>query len=196
MVPMKAIDLDAPLATAFVTRGLNFAAGIISVGAVAGLTSVMLVLLLGQSRIFYAISRDGLLPPAFSRIHPKYKTPSMPTVLTGVAVGLTASLVPIKEIAELTNIGTLFAFVLVCLGVWILRSVEPGMKRPFKTPLVPIVPILGAASCVLMMLGLGETTWLRFFIWLALGLLIYFTYGRFHSVVNEHRQDRGRAALS
>jgi APA family basic amino acid/polyamine antiporter len=196
MVPMKAIDLDAPLATAFVTRGLNFAAGIISVGAVAGLTSVLLVLLLGQSRIFYAISRDGLLPPAFSRIHPKYKTPSMPTVLTGVAVGLTASLVPIKEIAELTNIGTLFAFVLVCLGVWILRSVEPGMKRPFKTPLVPIVPILGAASCVLMMLGLGETTWLRFFIWLALGLLIYFTYGRFHSVVNEHRQDRGRAALS
>jgi basic amino acid/polyamine antiporter, APA family len=196
MVPMKAIDLDAPLATAFVTRGLNFAAGIISVGAVAGLTSVLLVLLLGQSRIFYAISRDGLLPPAFSRIHPKYKTPSMPTILTGVAVGLTASLVPIKEIAELTNIGTLFAFVLVCLGVWILRSVEPGMERPFKTPLVPIVPILGAASCVLMMLGLGETTWLRFFIWLALGLLIYFTYGRFHSVVDGHTHDQGRAALS
>jgi APA family basic amino acid/polyamine antiporter len=196
MVPMKAIDLDAPLATAFVTRGLNVAAGVISVGAVAGLTSVLLVLLLGQSRIFYAISRDGLLPPAFSRIHPKYKTPSMPTVLTGVAVGLTASLVPIKEIAELTNIGTLFAFVLVCLGVWILRSVEPDMKRPFKTPLVPIVPILGAASCVLMMLGLGETTWLRFLIWLALGLVIYFSYGRFHSVVDGHTHDRGRAAIS
>ncbi len=196
MVPMKLIDLDAPLASAFVTRGLNFAAGVISVGAVAGLTSVLLVLLLGQSRIFYAISRDGLLPPAFSRVHPVYKTPSMPTILTGVAVGLTAGLVPIKEIAELTNIGTLFAFVLVCLGVWILRSVEPGMRRPFKTPLVPIVPILGASACILMMLGLGETTWLRFFIWLGIGLVIYFTYGRFHSVVDAHTHDRGRAALS
>jgi APA family basic amino acid/polyamine antiporter len=196
MVPMKLIDLDAPLASAFVTRGLNFAAGVISVGAVAGLTSVLLVLLLGQARIFYAISRDGLLPPAFSRVHPVYKTPSMPTILTGVAVGLTAGLVPIKEIAELTNIGTLFAFVLVCLGVWILRSVEPSMRRPFKTPLVPIVPILGASACILMMLGLGETTWLRFFIWLGIGLVIYFTYGRFHSVVDAHTHDRGRAALS
>src|SRR5580698_3511960 len=174
MVPMAQIDLDAPLATAFVTRGLNFAAGVISVGAVAGLTSVLLVLLLGQARIFYAISRDGLLPPAFSRVHPVYQTPSLPTVGTGIVVGLTAGLVPIKEIAELTNIGTLFAFTLVCLGIWILRHIEPGMARPFRTPLVPIVPILGAASCVLMMLGLGETTWIRFFVWLGLGLLIYF----------------------
>ena len=196
MVPMKQIDIDAPLASAFVTRGLNFAAGIISVGAVAGLTSVLLVLLLGQSRIFYAISRDGLLPPAFSRVHPKYKTPSIPTILTGVAVGLTAGLIPIKEIAELTNIGTLFAFVLVCFGVWILRYIEPGMRRPFKTPLVPIVPILGAGSCFLMMLGLDQTTWLRFFIWLGIGLVIYFSYGRFHSVVDAHTHDRDRAALS
>jgi basic amino acid/polyamine antiporter, APA family len=196
MVPMAQIDLDAPLATAFVTRGLNFAAGVISVGAVAGLTSVLLVLLLGQARIFYAISRDGLLPPAFSRIHPVYKTPSLPTVGTGIVVGLTAGLVPIKEIAELTNIGTLFAFTLVCLGIWILRHIEPGMARPFKTPLVPIVPILGAASCVLMMLGLGETTWIRFFVWLGLGLLIYFLYGRFHSVVDATSNDRGRAAIN
>jgi basic amino acid/polyamine antiporter, APA family len=195
MVPMKQIDIDAPLATAFVTRGLNFAAGIISAGAVAGLTSVLLVLLLGQSRIFYAISRDGLLPPTFSRVHPKYKTPSIPTILTGLAVGLTAGLVPIKEIAELTNIGTLFAFVLVCFGVWILRYVEPSMRRPFKTPLVPIVPILGAGSCALMMCSLDETTWLRFFIWLAVGMVIYFGYGRFHSVVDA-RSDRDRAAMS
>jgi APA family basic amino acid/polyamine antiporter len=196
MVPMAQIDLDAPLATAFVTRGLNFAAGVISVGAVAGLTSVLLVLLLGQARIFYAISRDGLLPPAFSRVHPVYQTPSLPTVGTGIVVGLTAGLVPIKEIAELTNIGTLFAFTLVCLGIWILRHIEPGMARPFRTPLVPIVPILGAASCVLMMLGLGETTWIRFFVWLGLGLLIYFLYGRFHSVVDATSNDPGRAALS
>jgi APA family basic amino acid/polyamine antiporter len=196
MVPMRQIDIDAPLATAFVTRGLNFAAGIISAGAVAGLTSVLLVLLLGQSRIFYAISRDGLLPPTFSRVHPKYKTPSIPTILTGVAVGLTAGLVPIKEIAELTNIGTLFAFVLVCFGVWILRYVEPGMRRPFKTPLVPIVPILGAASCALMMCGLDERTWLRFFIWLGIGLLIYFCYGRFHSLVDAASTERHRASMS
>ena len=196
MVPMHLIDVNAPLATAFVTRGLNFAAGIISVGAVAGLTSVLLVLLLGQSRVFYAISRDGLLPPAFSRVHPKYQTPSIPTVMTGVVVALTAALVPIKEIAELTNIGTLFAFVLVCMGVWIMRHVEPTMRRPFKTPLVPLVPIMGAASCILMMLGLDLMTWLRFFIWFGLGFVIYFSYGRFHSVVDAATNDRGRAAIS
>ena len=194
MVPMKLIDIDAPLASAFVTRGQHFAAGVISLGAVAGLTSVLLVLLLGQSRIFFAISRDGLLPPAFSRVHPKYQTPSMPTVMTGAAVGLTAGLVPIKEIAELTNIGTLFAFVLVCFGVWILRHVEPEMHRPFRTPMVPIVPILGAGSCFLMMLGLGETTWLRFVIWLGIGLGIYFFYGRFHSVVDARINHARRSA--
>jgi basic amino acid/polyamine antiporter, APA family len=181
MVPLHQIDIGAPLARAFVTRGLNFAAGIISLGAVAGLTSVLLVLLLGQSRIFYAISRDGLLPAAFSRVHPKFRTPSIPTLLTGAAVGLTAGLVPLKEIAELTNIGTLFAFVLVCVGVWILRRVEPELERPFRTPLVPLVPILGAASCILMMFGLGVVTWLRFFIWLLAGFGIYFGYGRYHS---------------
>jgi APA family basic amino acid/polyamine antiporter len=194
MVPTKAIDIEAPLAAAFVARGLNFAAGIISIGAVAGLTSVLLVLLLGQSRIFYAISRDGLLPPVFSRIHPKFQTPSMPTVLTGLAVGLTAGLVPIKEIAELTNIGTLFAFVLVCLGVWILRNVEPELARPFRTPMVPIVPLLGAGSCALMMFGLGEVTWLRFVIWMSAGLVIYFAYGRFHSKVAITAATKARAS--
>jgi APA family basic amino acid/polyamine antiporter len=183
IVPTPKIDVEAPLARAFVTIGQNFVAGIVSIGAVAGLTSVLLVLLLGQSRIFFAISRDGLLPPAFSRVHPRFKTPSMPTVLTGLAVGLTAGLIPIKEIAELTNIGTLFAFALVCLGVWILRAIEPSMRRPFRTPLVPIIPILGAGSCVLMMFGLGLVTWLRFVIWMAAGFVIYFAYGRTHSKV-------------
>jgi APA family basic amino acid/polyamine antiporter len=195
MVPTASIDIDAPLAAAFVTRGMNFVAGVVSIGAVAGLTSVLLVLLLGQSRIFYAISRDGLLPPAFSRVHPRYLTPSMPTVVTGLAVGLTAGLLPIKVIAELTNIGTLFAFVLVCLGVWVLRAVEPGQARPFRTPLVPIVPLLGAGSCVLMMFGLDLTTWLRFLIWLGVGLAIYFGYGRFHSraAMESAEQVRARA---
>jgi APA family basic amino acid/polyamine antiporter len=196
MVPMAKIDVEAPLAAAFVTRGMNFVAGIISLGAVAGLTSVLLVLLLGQSRIFYAISRDGLLPPAFSRVHPRYLTPSMPTVITGIAVALTAGLLPIKVIAELTNIGTLFAFVLVCLGVWILRRVEPELARPFRTPLVPLVPILGAGSCLLMMFGLDLTTWLRFFIWMGAGLVIYFCYGRFHSKVAIEATEQARASAS
>ncbi|HKV54380.1 MAG TPA: amino acid permease [Candidatus Binataceae bacterium] len=183
MVPAHLIDLKAPLASAFVLRGLNFVAGIVSAGAVAGLTSVLLVLLLGQSRIFYAISRDGLLPAAFGRVHPRYRTPYIPTTITGIAVGLTAGFLPIQEIAELTNIGTLFAFVLVCFGVWILRHVEPGMTRPFRTPVVPAVPILGVIFCTYLMASLPAVTWLRFFVWMAAGLVIYFYYGRFHSHV-------------
>jgi APA family basic amino acid/polyamine antiporter len=184
MVPFRQIDPTAPLASAFVARGLNTVAGIISAGAVAGLTSVLLVLLLGQSRIFFAVSRDGLLPPAFSRIHPRFRTPYIPTTATGIAVGITAALLPIEEIAQLTNIGTLFAFVLVCLGVWILRRVDPKQHRPFRTPWVPFVPILGVGFCVFLMARLPLVTWLRFFIWLAIGLVIYFTYGRYHSRVD------------
>jgi APA family basic amino acid/polyamine antiporter len=183
MVPAAEIDIKAPLASAFVLRGLNFVAWIVSVGAVAGLSSVLLVLLLGQSRIFYAISRDGLLPAAFSKVHPRFRTPYIPTVLTGIAVGLTAALLPIQEIAELTNIGTLFAFVLVCLGVWILRVVDPAINRPFRTPWVPLVPILGVIFCVYLMASLPGVTWIRFFVWMAAGLVIYFSYGRFHSRV-------------
>src|SRR6202161_1639523 len=140
MVPAKGIDITAPLASAFLQRGMHAISGLISLGAVAGLTSVLLVLMLGQSRVFFAVSRDGLLPPAFSRIHPKYRTPYIPTTLTGIAVGLAAAFLPIDELGEMTSIGTLFAFVLVCIGVWILRHSEPQLKRPFRTPLVPLVP--------------------------------------------------------
>ena len=181
MVPFSEIDKNAPLASAFVTRGMNFVGGVVSAGAVAGLTSVLLVLLLGQSRIFFAISRDGLLPRAFSRVHPRFQTPYIPTVITGLAVGLTAALLPIQEIAELTNIGTLFAFVLVCLGVWILRHIDPDQHRPFRTPFVPLVPIVGALSCLYLMASLPLVTWIRFFVWMAIGFGIYFGYGRFHS---------------
>ena len=184
MTPYSTIDINAPLASAFVNQGLNFVSAIVSLGAVAGLTSVLLVLLLGQSRIFFAISRDGLLPPAFSRIHPRFRTPYIPTIVTGIAVGITAAFLPIQEIAELTNIGTLFAFVLVCIGVWILRHADPGRKRPFATPLVPLVPILGVLFCGYLMASLPEVTWIRFFAWLAFGLIIYFSYGRFHSRVS------------
>jgi APA family basic amino acid/polyamine antiporter len=194
MVPARSIDVNAPLASAFVIRGMHALSGFISLGAVAGLTSVLLVLMLGQSRVFFAVSRDGLLPPAFSRIHPKYRTPYIPTTLTGVAVGITAALLPIQEIAELTNIGTLFAFVLVCLGVWILRRVEPGMRRPFRTPLVPIVPILGVVCCVYLMASLPVVTWIRFVVWLVIGLVIYFGYGRFHSRVQSNVVEKAAAS--
>jgi APA family basic amino acid/polyamine antiporter len=188
MVPFNHIDVNAPLASAFVRRGLNVVSGTISLGAVAGLTSVLLVLLLGQSRIFYAMSRDGLLPEAFSRVHPRFRTPYIPTVLTGIAVGVTAALLPIEEIAELTNIGTLFAFVLVCLGVWILRHQEPSMHRPFRTPLVPLVPILGVVFCTYLMTSLPVVTWIRFVVWLGIGMVIYFTYSRFNSRVGAEEE--------
>ncbi len=196
MVPALHIDLKAPLASAFVLRGLNAVAGIVSLGAVAGLTSVLLVLLLGQSRIFFAISRDGLLPPIFSRIHPRYRTPYWPTTLTGVVVGVTAALLPIQEIAELANIGTLFAFVLVCLGLWILRHVDPARPRPFRTPMVPAVPILGMISCGFLVLSLPLVTWIRFFVWMAIGMVIYFAYGRHHSHVEAAARAELRSAAS
>ena len=127
----QGIDITAPLASAFLERGMHAISGLISLGAVAGLTSVLLVLMLGQSRVFFAVSRDGLLPPAFSRIHPKYRTPYIPTTLTGIAVGIAAAFLPIDEMGEMTNIGTLFAFVLVCIGVWILRNSEPDLRARF-----------------------------------------------------------------
>jgi basic amino acid/polyamine antiporter, APA family len=196
MVPAHLIDVKAPLASAFVLRGVNFVAWIVSFGAVAGLTSVLLVLLLGQSRIFYAISRDGLLPGAFGKVHPRFRTPYIPTTLTGIVVGLTAAFLPIQEIAELTNIGTLFAFVLVCLGVWILRHLEPSLRRPFRTPLVPVVPILGVVFCAFLMASLPGVTWIRFFVWMMAGGVIYFSYGRFHSRVAAEAVQQARASAS
>jgi basic amino acid/polyamine antiporter, APA family len=140
------------------------------------------------------VSRDGLLPPAFSRIHPKYRTPYIPTTLTGLAVGIAAAFLPIDELGEMTSIGTLFAFVLVCIGVWILRNAEPDLKRPFHTPLVPLVPILGAFFCLYLMASLRLVTWYRLIIWLAVGLAIYFSYGRFHSKVQHEVEDRAAAS--
>ncbi|HLH78384.1 MAG TPA: amino acid permease [Candidatus Binataceae bacterium] len=191
MTPYKTIDVNAPLSSAFVNLGLNLASATVSLGAVAGLTSVLLVMMLGQSRVFFAMSRDGLLPPIFSRIHPRFRTPYFPTILTGTAVGITAALLPIQEIAELTNIGTLFAFVLVCMGVWIMRHIDPQRARPFATPFVPLVPIAGALACGYLMLSLPVVTWMRFVVWLALGLAVYFSYGRWHSRVSRGRDQDG-----
>jgi APA family basic amino acid/polyamine antiporter len=184
MAPYRSLDLNAPLASAFFSHGMSFLSSVISVGAVAGLTSVQLVLLLGQSRIFFAMSRDGLLPGAFSYVHPRFRTPALPTLVTGAAVAVMAGVLPIDLVAELTNIGTLFAFVLVCLGVWALRVLAPEIPRPFATPLVPLVPLLGVGFCATLMMSLKPITWLRFIIWLGIGMVIYFLYGRSHSRLN------------
>jgi basic amino acid/polyamine antiporter, APA family len=170
---------SAAVATAF--AGRPWAQALVSAGALAGMTSVLLVFQLGQPRIFMAMARDGLLPEYFARIHSRFRTPYITTIWTGIAVGGVAMLTDIGALADLTNIGTLFAFVLVCLGVIVLRRTDPTRRRPFRVPLVPTFPLLGVFFCVALMLSLPILTWLRFFAWLAIGLLIYFLYSVRHS---------------
>ena len=170
---------SAAVATAF--SGRPWAQALVSAGALAGMTSVLLVFQLGQPRIFMAMARDGLLPAYFAKIHPRYRTPHVTTIWTGVVVGVVAMFTDIGALADLTNIGTLFAFALVCIGVILLRRTHATRPRPFRVPLVPLVPLLGVFFCFVLMLSLPLLTWIRFFIWLAVGLLIYFFYGVSHS---------------
>src|SRR5437762_1063614 len=170
---------SAAVATAFASK--PWAQALVSAGALAGLSSVLLVFQLGQPRIFMAMARDGLLPQYFARIHSRFRTPYVTTIWTGVAVGGVAMLTDIGSLADLTNIGTLFAFVLVCVGVIILRRTNAARPRPFRVPMVPLFPILGVLFCAALMLSLPVETWGRFFVWLAIGLLIYFSYGTRHS---------------
>ncbi|MCS7158423.1 MAG: amino acid permease [Blastocatellia bacterium] len=181
LVHYSELNVPEPLALALRILDLNWAAGIVAFGAVVATTSVLLVFQMGQPRIFFSMSRDGLLPARFARVHPRFKTPYVTTILTGVAVAIPAAFVDIGEAAELTNIGTLFAFVLVCAGVIVLRYTDPDRPRPFRTPLVPWIPLLGIASCLYLMLSLPRITWIRFGFWLAVGLLIYVFYGVTHS---------------
>jgi basic amino acid/polyamine antiporter, APA family len=173
-----------PLAKAFSGRGMNWTAGVISFGAVFATTSVLLVFQLGQSRIFFSMGRDGLLPPWSAKVHPKYRTPHVTTILTGIFVAGFAAVTNINEVVELCNIGTLFAFVLVAAGVVILRRTDPNRPRPFRTPLVPWVPLLAILSCGYLMAELPFVTWARFVIWLSIGLLFYFLYGIRRSRLN------------
>jgi len=170
---------SAAVATAF--AGRPWAQALISAGALAGLTSVILVFQLGQPRIFMAMARDGLLPQYFARVHPRFRTPYITTIWTGVAVGGVAMLTDIGSLADLTNIGTLFAFILVCLGVIILRRKDASRRRPFRVPMVPLFPLLGVFFCFVLMLSLPLETWGRFVVWLAIGLCIYFLYSLRHS---------------
>jgi len=158
---------------------------IIKIAAIAGLSSVILVLLMGQPRIFYSISRDGLLPPIFGRVHPKYKTPYVSQMLTAFFAIILAGVLPISILGELVSIGTLLAFVIVSISVLVLRKTKPDVHRPFKTPLVPLVPILGALICFIQMLALPLDTWLRLIIWMALGIVVYFVYGKKRSVLGK-----------
>ncbi len=181
MIHYSELNVPEPLAKAFSVIGLNWAAGIVSFGAVVSTTAVLLVFQLGQPRIFFSMARDGLLPQWFAKIHPKFKTPYVTTILTGIFVAIPAGFADIGEAAELTNIGTLFAFVLTSAGVLVLRYTNPNAPRQFKTPLVPLVPILAILSCFYLMLSLPLITWVRFIAWLLIGLLIYFAYGYRHS---------------
>jgi APA family basic amino acid/polyamine antiporter len=189
MVPWPGINIEAPLAVAFLDRGLVKASYLITAGALAGLTSVMLVMLLGQTRVLYSMANDGLLPRKFfAAIHPRFRTPYKNTILVGLVAGLIGSTVPIEDLGDMVNIGTLFAFVLVCIAIMVLRRTNPGQNRPFRTPWVFLVGPLGILFNGYMMLNLGKWNWIRLVGWLAVGLIVYFTYSEKHSRV----QNAGR----
>ncbi|MFF7181097.1 amino acid permease [Streptomyces sp. NPDC008121] len=175
------LSVSAPLADAFKATGHPFYAGVISFGAAVGLTTVCLILLLGQTRVFFAMSRDGLLPRFFSVTHPRFRTPYRPTILLGVIIAIVAGFTSINELATLVNIGTLFAFVVVAVGVMVLRRSRPDLPRAFRTPWVPVLPILSIAASFWLMLNLPGETWFRFAVWMAIGVVVYFLYGRGHS---------------
>ena len=181
MVPYDQIDKDAPIADAFARLDLPWFTALIIVGAVTGITSVLLVMMLGQARIFLAMARDGLMPKALTHVHPTFKTPIWATLLTGLLVSLGGSLLPLDILADLTSIGTLFAFVVVCAAVLVLRITQPDAPRDFKAPLGMVTPILGILLCLLLMFSLSWENWARLIIWLLVGLCFYFSYGVWHS---------------
>lgn len=186
MVPYSEIHKDAGVSSAFHHAGLPWAEFIISAAGVAGITSVLLVMMLSAPRVFLAMARDGLVPKKFfADVHPRFKTPWKSTIAIGIFVALLAGLLPIDALLHLTNIGTLFAFVIVCTAVLLMRRISPNTPRPFRCPLVPIIPLLGIGTCLVLMLSLPAANWWRLFAWLVLGLVIYAFYGRFNSTLGK-----------
>jgi len=184
MVKYDQINIDAPVSDAFGRVGLPWAHFLISIGALTGITSVLLVMMLSQPRILMAMARDGLLPRSFfAAVHEKFRTPYKASILTGIFVGTVAALVPLRILAELVNIGTLLAFVIVCGAVMVMRKKHPEAERPFRAPFVPLTPILGIGLCLLLMFSLPPENWVRLTVWLILGMAIYFFYGRRHSIL-------------
>jgi APA family basic amino acid/polyamine antiporter len=181
IIPYSQIHVKAPVAEALNAAGYRWGSALVAVGAVAGITSVLIVMLLGQIRVFYAMSRDGLLSPWLSAVHPRYGTPHRATLVTGLGVAILAGFVPIGVAAEITNIGTLFAFTLVCCAVLVLRYTRPDQRRPFRTPFVPVVPILGMLACLGLIWLLPDITKVGFVVWAVIGLVLYFAYGFRHS---------------
>ncbi len=188
MVPYKEINIDAPVVDAFKRAGLVWMQYLVAAGAMTGITSVLLVMMLSQPRVMLALARDGLVPKGFfGDIHPKFRTPWKSTILTGVFVAAMAGFIPLSILAEMTSIGTLFAFVIVCGAVLVMRRTNPNANRPFRAPFVPLIPILGILTCLLLMFSLPAENWYRLIIWLIVGLIIYFLYGRRHSVMAQQR---------
>lgn len=185
VVPYTDLNVSSPVAHALELIGVNWASALISTGVIAGLTTVMLVLYYGLTRIIFAMSRDGLLSPFFCTVNPATQTPVRVIVICGVIMAFIAGFMPLGDLAELVNIGTLAAFVIVCFGVIVLRITQPEMKRPFRTPFTPLFPVLGMISCAALMAFLPALTWLRFFVWLVLGLIIYFSYSKYHSKIGQ-----------
>jgi APA family basic amino acid/polyamine antiporter len=192
MVSYTELNLPAPMAYAMERVGApGWVRLFVDIGAVLGLGSVILVMLLGQSRVFYSMSRDGLLGKWAGAVHPRFRTPYLSTIFTGIAVGLATGILPLQLLGQLVNIGTLLAFVLVCAGVLILRRKRPDLERPFRTPWVPFVPIMGILCCLGLMATLPADTWIRLLVWLAIGFLIYFGYSARNSVLQQERDSRG-----
>jgi basic amino acid/polyamine antiporter, APA family len=185
IVPYTELNVKNPVAFALNYINQDWVAGFISLGAITGITTVLLVMLYGQTRLFYAISRDGLLPKVFSKVNEKTQTPMVNTWVVATMVAFFAGVIPLGKLAELTNIGTLFAFIVVSLGVLVLRKTQPNLKRAFKVPFVPVIPILAILFCGYLSLQLPSTTWTTFAIWIAIGLLVYFLYGRRNSKLND-----------
>src|SRR6476620_9359222 len=193
MVHWQDVNIEAPIARAFLDRSMTTASHVITLGALAGLTSVMLVMLLGQTRVLYSMANDGLLPTRFfAAVHPKFRTPWKNTILVGLLAAIVGSVTPTDDIGKMVNIGTLLAFVIVCISVLVLRRTNPGQARPFRTPWVPVVPILGICFNGYMMYKLGWINWMRLVVWLVIGLAIYFGYSRHHSRLQHGESDRER----